>query len=74
MHIQYVYVMIAKYRLDIITVTIVSYILFQKIFFKLYLTVIFITKNDKTLWKIKLLKTAYISINSSYFSLFVLFD
>ena len=46
MHIQYVYVMIAKYRLDIITITIVSYILFQKTFFKLYLTVIFITKND----------------------------
>ena len=73
------YVMIVtKHRLDIITV--VSFVMtfltycFKKTFLNLCLTVIFIIKNDKTLRKIKFLKTAYISINSSYFSLFVLFD
>ena len=78
-HIQYVYVMIVtKHRLDIITI--VSFIVtfltccFKKTFLNLHLTVIFVIKNDKTLWKIKFLNTTYISIDSTYFSLFVLFD
>ena len=77
MYVQYVMI-VTKERLDIITI--VSFIVtfltycFKKTFLNLYLTVIFIVKSDKMLWKIKLLTTAYISINSSYFSLFVLFD
>ena len=78
MHIQCVYVMtVRKHRLNIITIVLfmVTFLTccFKKTFLNFSLTVIFIIKNDKTLWKIKFLKTAYISINSSHFSLFVLF-